>query len=254
MSAHIHDELPAVLTGEADRATLDAFAEHMGAGCASCCQDLASVVQAYAAIASAKRYVPELFRAELNGTATDDTVGVDEQLPDLSDVFAQLEARPDQVARTGGAHAKAKEKRWRHVGRGWIAAAAVVVGVAAGVGGEYLVDHHTTSSSVAVHVVHLAPFDIGATSGTAKIIGDSRITIGATSLPSVGTTEFYQAWLTNAARTELLSLGPLGPDGAGNYTLPAHLINTYSAIEVSVQQVNGNPAFSGVSVLRGSYR
>jgi hypothetical protein len=254
MSAHIHDELPAVLTGEADRATLDAVAEHMSAGCASCCQDLASVVQAYAAIASAKRYVPQLFRAELTGTAPDDTVGEDEQLPDLSDVFAQIEARPDRVARRGGAHAKAKERRRRPVGRGWIAAAAVIVGVAAGVGGEYLVNHHTTSSSVAVHVVHLAPFDIGTTSGTAKIIGGSRITVGATSLPSLGTTKFYQAWLTNAARTQLLSLGPLGPDGAGNYTLPAHLISTYSAIEVSVQQVNGNPAFSGVSVLRGSYR
>jgi Anti-sigma-K factor rskA len=253
MSAHIHDELPGVLTGEADRATLDAFAEHMSAGCASCCQDLASVVQAYAAIESAKRYAPQLFRAELNGTATDDTVGEDEQLPDLSNVFAQIEARPDKVARAG-AHAKAKQQRRRPVGRGWIAAAAVVVGVAAGVGGEYLVNHHSTSSSVAVHVVHLAPFDIGTTPGTAKIIGDSRITIGATSLPSVGTTKFYQAWLTNAARTELLSLGPLGPDGAGSYRLPAHLINTYSAIEVSVQQVNGNPAFSGVSVLRGSYR
>jgi len=166
MSAHIHDELPAVLTGEADRATLDAFAEHMGAGCASCCQDLASVVQAYAAIESAKRYAPQLFRAELNGTATDDTVGEDEQLPDLSDVFARIEARPDKVGRAG-AHAKAKAQRRRPVGRGWIAAAAVVVGVAAGVGGEYLVNHHSTSSSVAVHVVHLAPFDIGTTPGTA---------------------------------------------------------------------------------------
>jgi anti-sigma-K factor RskA len=233
MSAHVHDELPSLLTGEADRQTVEAVGAHV-AECAECCRALNSVVLAYSAITAAKRIEPALLAEPAEPG----------ELPDLSAMFAQIEAEAGERPR------HSEPRRSRRVVLAGLAAAACI---ALGAGVTYAIEHHTTAAPSA-EVVHLEPFDIGKTSGTAKIIGSDRIQLDASSLTPLGTTHFYQAWLTNAARTQLLSLGPLGPNGTGSYTLPTHLIDTYTAIEVSVQAVNGNPAFSGISVLRGSYR
>jgi anti-sigma-K factor RskA len=269
MSEHVHEELPLLLTGEADRQTVEAVGAHV-AECSECCQALRSLVLAFSAITSAKRLEPEL----LPGAHMWDEPATDEpsELPDLSAMFARIEAeaaaaggpaegrpeapspeqpRPAAPPARHAEHPRESERRRR--GRVVLAGLAAAACIALGAGVTYAVEHHTAAAPTA-QVVHLEPFDIGRTSGTAKIIGSDKIQLDAPSLAQLGTTHFYQAWLTNAARTQLLSLGPLGPDGTGNYTLSTHLIETYSAIEVSVQPVNGNPAFSGISVLRGSYR
>jgi hypothetical protein len=64
----------------------------------------------------------------------------------------------------------------------------------------------------------------------------------------------YEVWLTDAAREHMQPLGWVAADGRSDLPVPADLMSRFSAIEVSVQNVNAPYLYSGVSVLRGSYR
>jgi hypothetical protein len=77
MSTHIFDELPLLLTGEADRATVALAADHLRE-CEDCQQELVSALIAHASLSSAARFAPEL-RSLLS---TDCAAGHD---PDLRD-------------------------------------------------------------------------------------------------------------------------------------------------------------------------
>ena len=76
----------------------------------------------------------------------------------------------------------------------------------------------------------------------------------ATSLPSLPQGKRYEVWLTDAERKHLQPLGWVGTNGKTDLTVPPDLMNQFSAVEVSVQDVNAPYQFSGVSVLRGTYR
>ena len=78
--------------------------------------------------------------------------------------------------------------------------------------------------------------------------------LDAASLPQLDSAHRYEVWLTNAARTRMQPLGWVAPDGTAQLTVPPSLMASYSAIEVSVQQVDAaSYSYSGTSVLRGSY-
>jgi hypothetical protein len=50
----------------------------------------------------------------------------------------------------------------------------------------------------------------------------------------------------------MMPMGTLPPSGQASYGVSASLMAGYSAVDISLQANNGNPAHSAVSVLRGS--
>lgn len=82
--------------------------------------------------------------------------------------------------------------------------------------------------------------------------GRTRMEIRAADLPAAGTGEFYYAWLLDPGTQKMLPLGQLGPGGA-SFDVPASTVASYSAIDVSLEADDGDPAHSVTSVLRGTY-
>lgn len=240
MSTHIHDDLPLLLTGEADQATVDAVAAHLRE-CEDCQEELISALVAHASLSSAARFAPDLaFPAMAAAPRPSEPAA---ELPDLSAMFAQVRDEADTRA---GVAAGPRRRRSR-----WLVAAAVV-GLAAAGGGIVIAqqsDHGPSASTVA-----LAAFGRGTTPATAKIVGGDEMRLDASSLPKLAQGKRYEVWLTDAAREHMQPLGWVAADGRSDLPVPADLMSRFSAIEVSVQNVNAPYLYSGVSVLRGSYR
>jgi hypothetical protein len=252
---HVFDELPLLLSGEADRDTVTSAATHLRS-CEDCRQELISAVAAHAALTSAVRFAPELadsFPLAGVDAVSADAVSADAvstgtvssaDLPDLSAMFAQVrsEAGPASLA----------ERRGSRRGRGhWLVAAALVA--AAGAGGGIAVAVTSHDSPAPSRSVALAAYDHGTTPASVKLIGGKEMKLDAAALPALSAGEYYEVWLTDSARKNMAAVGQLDQDRKGVFTVPAQVMNTYSAIEVSVQQTTGTGGYSGVSVLRGSY-
>jgi len=65
--------------------------------------------------------------------------------------------------------------------------------------------------------------------------------------------EFYEVWLLDIEGGELRDLVALGTiDASGNYKISQSVdLSRYNTVDVSVEPDDGNPAHSGVSVVRG---
>jgi anti-sigma-K factor RskA len=125
------------------------------------------------------------------------------------------------------------------------AAAAVlaVVGVAVALGSE---DEPEVVASATLD--RLGPTG----SGAAELVdddGDLVLQVEAEGLdPGDG---FLEVWVIDSGVTKLVSLGPSRPDGS--YDLPAGLDpEQFPVVDVSVEPLDGDPAHSGDSVLRGT--
>jgi hypothetical protein len=246
---HIYDEIPRLLTGEADRSVVHGAAAHLRQ-CEDCTEELISAVVAHASLASAVRYAPEV----VTGFVAEPTVAEPETgreaLPDLSAVFAQVREEAGQQSATGPRDTTEGRPRRSGVGRR-LAVAAAVAGLAVGAGGAYAAQHvHSTGG----RTVAMGAYGIGHTDATATVRGDQQIQLNASSLPAPAPGEYYEVWLTDAARQHMAPVGPLDPKGKGTFEVSSSLVDTYSAIEVSVQSAESTGAYSGLSVLRGSYR
>ena len=66
-------------------------------------------------------------------------------------------------------------------------------------------------------------------------------------------TGFYEVWLLARNGVSMISLGDLGADHTGTFTIPPGTnLRNYSRIDVSLQPFNGSTLHSKVSVVRGS--
>jgi len=83
--------------------------------------------------------------------------------------------------------------------------------------------------------------------------GSTAMTVSTSGLrrPQHG---YYEVWLLDPATNKMLPVGVLPPSGGSTYDLPASVIGRYSAVDVSLEPDDGNPAHSTDSVLRGTYR
>jgi hypothetical protein len=123
------------------------------------------------------------------------------------------------------------------------AAVLVVVGVAVGVGSDR--EPEVVASTT------LDP--LGPTgSGAAELVdedGDLVLEVEAEGLdPGDG---FLEVWVIDQDVSKLVSLGPSRPDGS--YDLPPGLDpQEFPVVDVSVEPLDGDPAHSGDSVLRGT--
>lgn len=242
MTAHVSEELPRLLTGEAPRDVVLAAASHLRT-CVDCQQELVQAVVAHASLTSAHRFAPEILSDQPTENAdTTDVPGREKPLPDLSAMFAQVR---DEATAPTRLHAS------RRVRYGLVAAAAaVVVG-----GGSYAVITNTggSDSGTSTQTVALQAFDAGKTPATVTVRSGGRMDIDAASLPNLDS-QHYEVWLTDERRTDMQPIGWIGSDGKATLTVPGNLMKKFSDIEVSVQDLGkNNYSYSGTSVLRGAY-
>jgi hypothetical protein len=271
MTAHISEELPRLLSGEATREAVLSSAEHLRS-CVDCQHELISAVVAHASLTSARRFAPELMSGPFAREAgPDDDAEADvstdvsadvsadvstvpsaernetdrRELPDLSSVFAR--AREEAAAprrHTGGR----RTMRARYL----MGAAAAVVALGAGSAIYVATSDSGPSTNQATRTVNLDAFDKGGAPAKATIGKAGEISIDASSLPKLAGKR-YEVWLTDDARTKMQPVGWLTPKGTAAMTVPDDLLSHYQDIEISVQKVDSaSYDYSGTSVLRGS--
>lgn len=135
------------------------------------------------------------------------------------------------------------------------AAAAVVVAVGAGIAGGVAIGRHEVPTSTATQSqAELRPMPAGPTaaSGTATInqgVDGLTLNVMARQLPL--RQGYYEVWLYNPTADQMVAVGTLGAGGNGFWTLASTIdLRSYSIVDVSAQNFDGNPAHRD-SVLQG---
>jgi hypothetical protein len=112
------------------------------------------------------------------------------------------------------------------------------------------------SAGSEVATTRLQALDGSGASGTAVVLEhtdhtlDLRVTLRGPQ-PAGG---YYEAWLADAGLDRMVAVGAVH-QGTTTLPLPDGLsLRRYSVVDVSVQQLNGNPAHSDLSVARGLLR
>jgi anti-sigma-K factor RskA len=154
-------------------------------------------------------------------------------------------------------HSRPRSRRTRRLPA---LAAAAAVGLIVGVGGTWSVTRTATPVPVPiaqgqVSVAALQPLDTPAASGTAvlRVVSAAQrsLTVTVANLPAPPGT-FYEVWLMDPSNSHLLALGVLGADGHGAYVVPPGLnLAEYTAVDVSLQPMNGSAEHSQHSAVRG---
>lgn len=137
----------------------------------------------------------------------------------------------------------------------WAVAAAAVAGVVGGgAAASALTDRATAAPADVALRADLEPLVVPGQAGTADVEdvgGDVVLHVTASGLPadSAGS---YQVWLLDAEAQRMVNLGVLSGDEA-QFAVPAGLdLSDYPVVDVSAEPLDGNPAHSGDSLLRGT--
>ena len=146
--------------------------------------------------------------------------------------------------------------RPRPARRGWLlpAAAALVVGVALGAVGRGMFGGESAPPDRVTEQVTLTalPADPGA-AGRAEVVSTGqgrqlRLTVSGLTAKA----GFYEVWLIDPTVTKMVPLGIL-PATGGAFVIPADIdLTQYPIVDVSAEPLDGDPAHSAVSVLRGT--
>jgi hypothetical protein len=235
---HVGEELPGLLAGECDRATTFAVAAHLRA-CPDCTDELISI----AVVTGTLRFAERAERT-LNPPA----VAVLSSNLDRDDLGSGPDEISEKVATIVG---NDRARKWRQ--RVTAAAAAVILVAAGALIGTQLNRTHTAHAPVSVQArlqpVQAPPgaggrIQVAATSQTRQL---EVYTVG---LPAAPPNHYYEVWVFDPATLKMLPMGILGPSGQGQYQIAAPIMAGYSAVDISLQTNDGNPAHSNVSVLR----
>lgn len=238
-SHHESDELVALLRGELGRERWSAVTDHLRS-CASCARSLVEVAAAHSALEAAGRLlgrsqptastVPTVPAARTAPTAP--TVPTAPSAP----VLPPLVLRPQRR------------------GRPRLVAASVAAAVLVAAGGVVaLVQREQQRPQVAS--VALRPVS-GDASGRVTMTGTVRevhMTVSTHRLPSAGAGRFYFAWLLDPGTSRMLPLGVVTSGDAEAFDVSSDLVSHYSAVDISLEDDDGDPAHSDTSVLRASY-
>jgi Anti-sigma-K factor rskA len=238
VSAHISEDLPRLLTGEAARDEVLAAAVHLRS-CPDCQQELVSAVVAHASLTSAHRFAPQLVTPPTPVDEAD--LAPDAQLPDISAVFAKARAEAVDAARP----ASRTRRRLLTVAAAAVLAAGVGVTVAETVGGS------SPAKVSAAQTVVLRP--VGTNSGTVRATVEAgTMRVDASALPTLAASRQYEVWLTDRAGSRLRALGYIGTDRTAALPVPAEVMAQYVSIAISIQRTD-QAEFSGDLVARGYY-
>jgi hypothetical protein len=151
-------------------------------------------------------------------------------------------------------------KRWSR----WVTPlAAAVVGIALGAGAVAVLQNRSTADTVeAVEAVApLKPVPTGPLAakdgqllGQADLVASPtgpQVRVNAADLPAADTSA-YEVWLFGD-NGKMVSLGTLS-DGNGSFTVPPGIsTQEYRVVDISDEPPDGNPAHSGVSLIRGEF-
>jgi len=139
--------------------------------------------------------------------------------------------------------------------RWWWAAAAAIVVIIATAGIVALV-RRDEGDAKTVQQVALTEVDESGARGSAALVRDGNaysLRVDTTGLTSRDGS-YYELWLMNPDTNSFVSLGPVLPGTRSVHPLPAG-VSTKSDpfVDISVEPLDGNPAHSTVSVLRGQF-
>lgn len=205
------------------------------------------------------------------GIANELGIGTDPRRAELSlpldpspvDVPAQrsptrLAVTTEQEPRTGRRRTPGGR---RHVGRppsAWrrgLLVAAVVVAAAVGTAAGMAIGQRNDDSVATVeYQADLKPMPAGPTDGhaTATVTqadGSQTLKVSARQLPL--RQGYYEVWLYNPTADKMVAVGTLGAAGDGVFTLASTIdLRSYSVVDVSAQDFDGNPAHKD-SMLQG---
>lgn len=159
---------------------------------------------------------------------------------------------PDSAAPTAPVVSLLARRRTRFVLA--VAAVAAALVLVVGVAVNLRRNSGTTTEVVAQAVLTGEGLDPGGSStGSARLVqsdGVWKVDISADDLPPLAPDTFYEAWLLSSTPGKLQSLGTL--DGDGGFVVPAGLdLEAFPLVDVSIEPLDGNPAHSTKSVLRG---
>lgn len=156
----------------------------------------------------------------------------------------------------GGSAKAPGPKRWSR----WVAPlAAVVVGVAVGAGAVVIAQNRADSVTIEA-IAPLKPVDTGPLAsqtgmqfGEAELVAagaGTQVRVNAPDLPP--SSNAYEVWLFGD-EGRMVSLGTLA-DGTGTFTVPQGINpQEYRVVDVSDEAPDGNPAHSGISLVRGAF-
>ncbi len=197
-----------------------------------------------------------------NGIAAELGIGVDP--PSGQSARSNERTRTAQeVPATGPAH---RIDRRRPAGRtaprrmstGWrraLVAAAVVIAVAVGTVTGVAIGRRDDTTAVAVRYqadlrpIAEGPADAHATAVVTQADGMQTLKVSARQLPL--RQGYYEVWLYNPTADKMVAVGTLGSTGDGVFTLASTIdLRSYSVVDVSAQDFDGNPAHKD-SMLQG---
>jgi hypothetical protein len=233
VTGHVDEQLVALLSGELGREETRAVARHLH-GCDECRAQLVDVAVGHGLLSAAARAEAEIGFPLTAGPAAIEAVAVP---PPATNPRQPPLRRP---------------RRWTPR----VAAAAVALVVAAAAVGIALARHdgRPTPSAVASLRAIDAPPDAQGSVVVRSVGSTQEMTISTEGLPPLAANQFYEVWLLQPATNKMLPVGVLAPSGSGRYALAAPVMAQFTAIDVSLQQNDGNPAHSTSSVLRGLVR
>jgi anti-sigma-K factor RskA len=221
MTDHIDDELVALLSGELGRDATSALSRHLRS-CEECRAQLVDIAVAHGRLRAAAR-------AE------------DELRPEKAPLSAPAGQQPPW-------HRPARLR-----GRRLLVAAAAVIVIAAAAAGISLSRSGARPALAAVASLQaLAAPAAAHGSVVVHAVGTTLdMSVSTEGLPPLNRDHFYEVWLLQPTTNKMLPVGILSPSGTGRYSVAAPVMAQFTAIDVSLQANNGDPAHSTTSVLRG---
>lgn len=222
-----HPDLFALVKGELSNITTIEAGDHLAA-CSSCREELVDVLVGHAVMSRAARTLRSAPAPTVPSAA-----------PELHDL-------PHLVM-----------PRRRPSGRLLLAAAAAVIGGT--VAGALALDGDDAPSkqtpvATPERLVALDSVE-GSAVGEVRMVQDDEgtlMTISAPDLPGTDSQHFYQAWLLDPATNKMLTLGLVSGEST-TFRITDDLLAQYAAVDVSLEEDDGDPEHSVTSVLRGSY-
>ena len=246
---HDSPDLVGLLAGEVGRDDTIGMGRHLRA-CRSCTGELIDLVVAHGALSSAARadreFVDPSGRPEDAHTTTGAVVPLAPELERRERALSPLTLPfvHDEAQRTSG-------RRSRLVVVLASAAAVITLGILGAVG---VLTHHHPSTQPVVAQASLQPLQAPrAATGLVTVLAEGttrHMIVRTRDLAGLSSQKFYEVWLLDPATQKMLAVGVLSPSGNGDYEVTAGLMAGYSAVDVSLQSDDGNPAHSQTSVLR----
>ncbi|MSW82543.1 MAG: hypothetical protein F2840_15545 [Actinobacteria bacterium] len=135
----------------------------------------------------------------------------------------------------------------------WGLAAAAAVGLLAGGIGTAALSAGNAAPDV-IASARLDPVGDTGVSGTAALTRTADGQLLSVDVPRlVARDGYFEVWMATRDTSTMVAVGSLGSDQHGEFTVPPGVdISEYPIVDVSFERLDGNPAHSVVSVVRGT--